>query len=95
MRFLLSISTTEISNCNNCSNFSGHKCIEMENQIDEFRKKQLLFKMKSEDTRAKLSWLKNVADVARDLCPPSPTAKPPSIKCTDSEVDFYYNLMQL
>ncbi|XP_034235536.1 uncharacterized protein LOC117641885 [Thrips palmi] len=68
---------------------SSHKSIELENQIDEFRKKQLLFKMKSEESRSKLAWLKDVADVARDLCPPSPNAKPASAKFSDSETMLY------
>lgn len=68
---------------------SSHKSIELENQIDMFRKKQLLFKIKSDDTRCKITQLKSVADSAHDLCPPSRHAKPPATSSSDLETVLY------
>lgn len=79
---------------------SGHKIIELDNQVDELKKKQLMFKLKAADCRSKIDWFKEISDVVSDLCPPPPNAKPSTNmssdtaeaalrKCTDAIREFH------
>lgn len=67
---------------------SGHKIIEMENQISELKKKQLMFKLKATDCRSKIEWFKEISGVVSGLCPPPPNAKPSSATASETAEVF-------
>ncbi|KAK3920336.1 AUGMIN subunit 5 [Frankliniella fusca] len=55
---------------------SGHKVIELENQVRELKEKQLMFKLKAADCRSKIEWFREISNVVSGLCPPPPNARP-------------------
>ena len=80
---------------------SAFKVVELERQIDEFRKKGTLFQVKTYECRSNIAWFKEMMSVADALCPPLPYATPQQIssdsiismlsKCIDAIRNFHTN----
>lgn len=74
---------------------SGHKIAELQSQVDELKKKTLLFKIKSEECRSTLNYYNDIVGTTNEICPPPPNAKPFTCKPTDTAEAVLYKCLDV